>query len=63
MIDILRAVQWWDEWQLRILILGSLGLQWFLLLAAPMRNYTIPRLLRFSIWAAYGVLVAPMSTP
>ena len=53
MIDILRAVQWWDEWQLRILILGSLGLQWFLLLAAPMRNYTIPRLFRFSIWVAY----------
>ncbi|XP_066357905.1 uncharacterized protein [Miscanthus floridulus] len=53
MIDILRAEQWWDEWQLRILILGSLGLQWFLLLAAPMRNYTIPRLFRFSIWAAY----------
>ncbi|CAD6268827.1 unnamed protein product [Miscanthus lutarioriparius] len=53
MIDILRAVQWWDEWQLRILVLGSLGLQWFLLLAAPMRNYTIPRLFRFSIWAAY----------
>ena len=54
MIDILRAEQWWDEWQLRILILGSLGLQWFLLLlAAPMRNYTIPRLFRFSIWVAY----------
>ncbi|XP_066357863.1 uncharacterized protein [Miscanthus floridulus] len=52
MIDILRAVQWWDEWQLRILVLGSLGLQ-FLLLAAPMRNYTIPRLFRFSIWVAY----------
>jgi hypothetical protein len=28
----------WDEWRLRILVLGSLGLQWFLLLAAPMRN-------------------------
>ncbi|XP_066383665.1 uncharacterized protein [Miscanthus floridulus] len=53
MIDILRAVQWWDEWQLRILVLGSLDLQWFLLLAAPMCNYTIPRLFRFSIWVAY----------
>jgi hypothetical protein len=53
MVDILRALQWWDEWQLRILVIGSLGLQWFLLLAAPMRNYTIPRLFRCSIWAAY----------
>ena len=49
MIDILRAVQWWDEWQLRILILGSLGLQWFLVLATPMRKYTIPLLLRWCI--------------
>ncbi|CAD6268829.1 unnamed protein product [Miscanthus lutarioriparius] len=53
MVDILRAVQWWDEWQLRILVIGSLGLQWFLLLAAPLRNYTIPRLFTCSIWAAY----------
>ncbi|CAN6371727.1 unnamed protein product [Urochloa humidicola] len=53
MIDILRAVQWWDEWQLRILVLGSLGLQWFLLLAAPMRNYAIPRFFRYCIWGAY----------
>jgi hypothetical protein len=53
MVDILRALQWWDQWQLRILVLGSLGLQWLLLLLAPTRNYTIPRLLRFFIWAAY----------
>ncbi|XP_062204395.1 uncharacterized protein LOC133906488 [Phragmites australis] len=53
MIDIARAVQWWDVWQLRILVLGSLGLQWFLLLAAPMRKYIIPPLLRKIIWLAY----------
>jgi hypothetical protein len=46
-------VQWWDDWQLRILVLGSLGLQWFLLLAAPMRKYTVPHALRTCIWLAY----------
>ncbi|CAL4903634.1 unnamed protein product [Urochloa decumbens] len=53
MAGIWRAVLWWDEWQLRILVLGSLGFQWFLLLAAPMRNYTIPRWFRTCIWLAY----------
>uniref|UniRef100_A0A0D9XGP6 DUF4220 domain-containing protein n=1 Tax=Leersia perrieri TaxID=77586 RepID=A0A0D9XGP6_9ORYZ len=47
------AVQWWDEWQLRILVLGSLAIQWFLLLTAPMRKYTIPHWLRTFIWLAY----------
>ncbi|KAF0905779.1 hypothetical protein E2562_008833 [Oryza meyeriana var. granulata] len=49
----MNAVQWWDEWQLRILVLGSLGIQWFLLLAAPMRKYTIPHWFRTFIWLAY----------
>ncbi|XP_062202951.1 uncharacterized protein LOC133905233 [Phragmites australis] len=53
MIHIWAAVQWWDEWQLRILVLGSLGLQWFLLLAAPMRKYIIPRWFRTCIWLVY----------
>ncbi|KAM0930037.1 hypothetical protein ACQ4PT_001216 [Festuca glaucescens] len=35
MHNIWRILQWWDDWQLRILVLGSLGLQWFLLVAAP----------------------------
>jgi hypothetical protein len=47
------AVHWWDEWQLRILVLGSLGVQWFLLFAAPMRKYTVPRWFRTFIWLAY----------
>jgi hypothetical protein len=34
-------------------VLGSLGLQWFLLLAAPMRKYTVPHALRTCIWLAY----------
>ncbi|KAL6840849.1 hypothetical protein ACP4OV_029375 [Aristida adscensionis] len=53
MIDIWSAVQWWDEWQLRILVIASMGFQWFLLLAAPLRNYTIPRWFRTFIWLAY----------
>ncbi|CAL4896410.1 unnamed protein product [Urochloa decumbens] len=53
MAGIWRAVLWWDEWQLRILVLGSLGFQWFLLLAAPTRNYAIPRWFRTCIWLAY----------
>ncbi|XP_066360095.1 uncharacterized protein [Miscanthus floridulus] len=52
MSDIWSAVQWWDEWQLRILVLGSLGLQWFLVLVVPLRNYTIQRWLRACIWLA-----------
>ncbi|KAI4978836.1 hypothetical protein ZWY2020_015589 [Hordeum vulgare] len=53
MSDIWSVVRWWDDWQLRILVLGSLGLQWFLLLAAPMRKYAIPRVFRTCIWLAY----------
>jgi hypothetical protein len=47
------AVLWWDVWQLRILILGSLGLQWLLVLVAPMRKYTIQGWFRKCIWLAY----------
>jgi hypothetical protein len=50
MSDIWSAVQWWDEWQLRILVLGSLGFQWFLVLVVPLRNYTVQRWIRACIW-------------
>ncbi|GJN05183.1 hypothetical protein PR202_ga22791 [Eleusine coracana subsp. coracana] len=53
MIDMERALVWWDEWQLRILVLGSLGMQWFLVLVAPMRKYTVARWFRTCIWLAY----------
>ncbi|TVU16874.1 hypothetical protein EJB05_32885, partial [Eragrostis curvula] len=53
MSPVRRGVLWWDVWQLRILVLGSLGLQWFLLVAAPMRKYTMPRWFRTFIWLAY----------
>ncbi|CAD6268876.1 unnamed protein product [Miscanthus lutarioriparius] len=52
MSDIWSAVQWWDEWQLRILVLSSLSLQWFLVLVVPLRNYTIQRWLRACFWLA-----------
>jgi hypothetical protein len=52
MAGIWSAVRWWDDWQLRILVMGSLGFQWFLL-AAPLRNYAIPRWFRTCIWLAY----------
>ncbi|CAO2152510.1 unnamed protein product [Urochloa humidicola] len=55
MVDTLKFVKWWDDWQLRLLVLGSLGFQWFLLMAVPMRNYTIPRWFRTYIWLAYIV--------
>uniref|UniRef100_A0A0D9XGT7 DUF4220 domain-containing protein n=1 Tax=Leersia perrieri TaxID=77586 RepID=A0A0D9XGT7_9ORYZ len=53
MIDVWSAVRWWDEWQLRILVLGSLSVQWFLLVAGPMRKHTIPQWFRWCIWLAY----------
>uniref|UniRef100_A0A0E0AGI6 DUF4220 domain-containing protein n=1 Tax=Oryza glumipatula TaxID=40148 RepID=A0A0E0AGI6_9ORYZ len=46
------AAVWWEEWQLRILVLASLGIQWLLLLAAPMRRFTIPVWFRTCIVAA-----------
>ncbi|TVU40361.1 hypothetical protein EJB05_13824, partial [Eragrostis curvula] len=53
MFDMWSVVGWWDKWQLRILVLGSLGIQWFLLVAAPLRKYTIWRCFRLCIWLAY----------
>nr|CAB3490093.1 unnamed protein product [Digitaria exilis] len=47
------AVRWWDAWQMRVLVTASLLIQWFLLLAAPMRKYTIRNWLRRLIWLAY----------
>ncbi|KAL6888975.1 hypothetical protein ACP4OV_010001 [Aristida adscensionis] len=52
MIEMWSAEQWWEVWQLRVLVLGSLGIQWFLMLTAPMRKYNV-RGLRSCIWLAY----------
>ena len=48
-----EAVQWWEEWQIRVLALGSLFLQYFLYFAAPLRKRCIPSWFRFIIWLAY----------
>ncbi|CAL4899254.1 unnamed protein product [Urochloa decumbens] len=53
MFDVWSVVGWWDNWQLRILVLGSLGLQWFLMVAAPVRKYTVRPCFRVCIWLAY----------
>ncbi|KAL6844571.1 hypothetical protein ACP4OV_025230 [Aristida adscensionis] len=53
MPNLSRAVTWWEEWQLRILVLGSLFVQWFLFLSATLRKRAIPSWSRFLIWLAY----------
>ncbi|CAL4980420.1 unnamed protein product [Urochloa decumbens] len=47
------AVQWWEEWQLRVLVLASLFIQFFLFFTASLRKYSIPAWFRFVIWLAY----------
>ncbi|CAL4980601.1 unnamed protein product [Urochloa decumbens] len=49
----LEAVQWWEEWQLRVLVLASLFFQYFLYIAAFFRRWSIPTWFRFIIWLAY----------
>ncbi|XP_062193844.1 uncharacterized protein LOC133897218 [Phragmites australis] len=53
MADLSSAVQWWEEWQLRILVLGSLVVQWLLFLSSPWRRYAVPSWFRSLIWLAY----------
>ncbi|KAL6654061.1 hypothetical protein ACP70R_007526 [Stipagrostis hirtigluma subsp. patula] len=48
-----EVVQWWEDRQLRILVLGSLVLQWFLYLSSFLRKCSIPSFFRFFIWLAY----------
>jgi hypothetical protein len=47
------AVHWWDEWQLRILVLCSLFIQYFLFISAVVRRRALPAWLRLFIWLAY----------
>uniref|UniRef100_A0ACD5XVP2 Uncharacterized protein n=1 Tax=Avena sativa TaxID=4498 RepID=A0ACD5XVP2_AVESA len=48
-----NVVLWWEEWQLRILVLGSLFVQYLLLFSAPNRKLAIPSWYRSVIWLAY----------
>lgn len=52
-MDFPEAVQWWEEWQLRVLVLASLFLQYFLFIAAALRKRRIPPWFKFFIWLAY----------
>lgn len=47
------AVQWWEEWQLRVLVLGSLCVQCFLAFFAGARKLHIRPAYRLSIWLSY----------
>jgi hypothetical protein len=47
------AVHWWEESQLRILVLSSLAVQFLLLILSYVRRYAIPRCLRSMMWLAY----------
>ena len=48
-----NAVQWWEDWQLRILVLGSLSVQCYLSLFASSRKKQIRPMYRLLIWLAY----------
>ncbi|KAF2922229.1 hypothetical protein DAI22_07g096900 [Oryza sativa Japonica Group] len=52
-MGISSAIQWWDEWQLRILALSSLLVQYILLVMAPRRKFPMKFYLRYIIWLAY----------
>ncbi|KAL6655041.1 hypothetical protein ACP70R_005867 [Stipagrostis hirtigluma subsp. patula] len=53
MMGLSAAVRWWEESQLRVLVLASLFLQFFLLCTAAWRMSRIPSWLRSCIWLAY----------
>jgi hypothetical protein len=47
------AVQWWEGSQLRILVLASLFVQYFLLVTATMRKYRVWPWVKLFTWLAY----------
>ncbi|XP_020183968.1 uncharacterized protein [Aegilops tauschii subsp. strangulata] len=47
------AVEWWEEWQLRILVLASLFLQWILFISSTLRKLALPSWFRSLIWLTY----------
>ncbi|KAL6591953.1 hypothetical protein ACP70R_049645 [Stipagrostis hirtigluma subsp. patula] len=53
MLDLSSEVQWWEEWQQRILVLGSLFLQFVLFVGSMIRDIRLPSLFKSCIWLAY----------
>ena len=47
------AVEWWEEWQLRILVLASLFIQYFLFFSSAVRRFALPAWLRLFMWLSY----------
>ncbi|CAL4916681.1 unnamed protein product [Urochloa decumbens] len=60
------AVKWWEEWQLRILVLNSLLLQFVLFVGSLVRYRRIPSFFRSCIWLAHlgadGVAIYALTT-
>ena len=53
MVDLTNAVQWWQEEQVRILVLASVVTQLFLIASTSLRKRAIRPCLRLLIWLAY----------
>ncbi|KAM0868803.1 hypothetical protein ACQ4PT_041075 [Festuca glaucescens] len=47
------AMQWWEEWQLRMLVLASIFIQYVLFFSIFLRRAPILRRLRVLVWIAY----------
>ncbi|CAL4963910.1 unnamed protein product [Urochloa decumbens] len=47
------VIQWWEAWQLRVLAISCLLLQWFLFFSAASRKFQIRGWFRFFIWLSY----------
>ncbi|CAO2203369.1 unnamed protein product [Urochloa humidicola] len=47
------VVQWWEAWQLRVLAISRMLLQWFLFFSAASRKFQIRGWFRFFIWLSY----------
>lgn len=52
-MDLSSAIGWWEEWQLRVLVLSSAFLQLFLFFTSTKRALAIPSWLRLCIWLPY----------
>jgi hypothetical protein len=47
------AVHWWEEWQLRILVLTCVAVQVLLFILSSLRRFAIPGWVRSITWLAY----------
>lgn len=52
-LNLTSAVHWWEEWQMRILVLSSLVIQFILLSFSFVRRLVVPGWIRFIMWLVY----------